>query len=219
MYKQKTGYKKAMRNGVAMLLTYIFLFAITICVGIFLKMGFLYVLSVISAFMIFWTIKQIKKIERNYIEISKNTAIAKETIAKCQETLNENAFVVSKHISAFGYSFIEYRNDFSAPDNIHLWIDEENKRLAFAELLANHFKIFNYSEIVSADLLKKAQQVGTREIVTALVVVFVLQDDEFAYGIPVNDNQGFYTDTEEYDKFMEQAETLLTLLRSFMCDA
>ena len=146
MYKKMAGYKKGMRNGIAMLIFYILLLALTLCIGILFEQNFVYRVSALCVVMIFWVIKQIKRISNNYIEMEKNTAIAKQRITQYSEMLDENAFVVSKHLSAFGYNFIEYRNDFSAPDNMHLWVDEQNKKLAFAELLENHFKIFKFSD-------------------------------------------------------------------------
>ena len=215
MYREMAGYKKGLRGRVGMLVLYIFLLLLSLCIAIFLEQIFCYLLALVSVVMIFWTVNLIRVLNKNYAEMATNTAIAKERIEKYTEELKKNAFVVSKHISAFGHKFIEYRNDFAAPDNIHLWIDGENKRLAFAELLEDHFKIFDYSDIISVDMIKDVKQVGTRDMLTVLIVQFTLKDDNFMYGIPVNDNQGFYLDTQEFASIIKQAEELVAVLNSF----
>ncbi len=217
---EKRGFRKVVFNWGGIAFVFLLSAILSIVLAPMLESKIIYILTAACFLLICWPIRQITNTYNLYMEMYRNTLLAQKRMQEIALELSANDFKASKHFSAFAYNYIEYRNDFKATDNIHIWLDEENKRIAYAKLLPNlndvsepkHFKIYEYSDLRSTKIVAKYEETSVRKILTELYVRLEFAGGDYGSIMPVNDNQRYNCDTPEYDEVVQQAEDFKKLL-------
>ena len=101
---------------------------------------FFIVIALFSLCMaVFWTFVS-KEIHNRYLEMYKLYPVVRDNYARVQEELEKIGFKADEKYSSCGYSFFEMRDDFSAPDNVNIEIDNEREEICLYVLSPFSFK-------------------------------------------------------------------------------
>ena len=160
---------------------------------------------VLFALFIFSTFK---KLNKNHSEMLKTIEEVELNYEKYKKQLKEMGFVSSKHYSGFGYKWVEFRNIAGVVDNLHLEIDETNKKVAFYFLSLDgdsQLIMLNYSDLISVKL--ECEEMAGKVVTYAVSIKVNHEIGEI--GLPVNDNEGFVLSSEKGIKYQKQAEQLI----------
>ena len=209
-----SGYKKGMINRIALLVFCAILTIVFLILAKSLEMPFLYVVVGIYVIIIFYSIHTIKKLNDNYDEMENIVFTAKTNYEEIRKSINASGFITDKHLSAFGYKWIELRNDFKVIDNYHLEIDELNKRIAYYNLIPKMLEFIEFSDVVSSKLISNS----TNNLITEYYVEFTFRKKGgISSGIlPVNDNQTFDMYSPHASNFKKQADEVNKLFEEII---
>ena len=156
-------------------------------------------------------------LNKNHKAMIKTINEAETNYEKYKHQLKEMGFVSSKHYSGFGYKWVEFRNVINLVDNLHLEIDEENKRIAYYYLTLDgdsDIIFLNYSDLISVQL---DSQESLGKVITYAVTIKV-KHEVGLIGLPVNDNEGFVLNSEKGLQYQKQAEQLMQEINAIIAE-
>ena len=156
-------------------------------------------------------------LNKNHKAMIKTINEAETNYEKYKHQLKEMGFVSSKHYSGFGYKWVEFRNIINLVDNLHLEIDEENKRIAYYYLTLDgdsDIIFLNYSDLISVQL---DCQESLGKVITYAVTIKV-KHEVGLIGLPVNDNEGFVLNSEKGLQYQKQAEQLMREINAIIAE-
>lgn len=154
--------------------------------------------------LVSWTV------HKKYKEMYARVALIEENYKQVREQLDTMEFNSEQHISALGYEHAEYRDDFNAPDNSHIEIDKENKKIALYRLLPFDFVMVDFADITRIDL--KAQTEAAT--ISVIEVVFRMQGGK-QFSLNVADGLCF-KGTARHLTAENNAKKLVALLREML---
>ena len=151
--------------------------------------------------LVSWTV------HKKYKELYASVALIETNYKQVREQLDTMGFNSEQHISALGYAYAEYRDDFNAPDNSHIEIDKANKKVALYRLLPFDFVMVDFADIIRIDL--KAQTEAPT--ISVIEVIFRMQGGK-QFSLNVADGQCFKGSAQHLTA-ENNAKKLVALLR------
>ncbi|MBE5743982.1 MAG: hypothetical protein E7358_04635 [Clostridiales bacterium] len=179
-----------------------------------------FILGLIGAYVwlgIFYALYVFKRLDKNKSEIIKTMHAAELNYQKYKNQLKEMGFVTSKHYSGFGYKWVEFRNILNLVDNLHLEIDEVNKKVAYYFLYLDgdsDIYIMNFSDLISTRL--ESEEISGKIVKYAVTIKVKHEIGEI--GLPVNDNEGFILNSEKGLNYQNQAKQLMTEINKIIIE-
>ena len=164
---------------------------------------------------IFWTFV-CREIFKRYEGMHKLAPVVESNYKRVQEELVKIGFHASATYSSLGYDFAEMRDDFCAPDNVNIELDDDNRSIVVYVLSPFSFKKYSYSDILSCDVKDLCNDSGAVKNVQVHIKFY----DRYNFIIPVSDLQTHITDvttSAKYDEMHNEANTLVnTIIRAKM---
>lgn len=157
---------------------------------------------------------RVGKIFRAVREVEKNYNLAQQSIEK-------SGLKPTKHYSSFGHKWIEYRTQYKAKDNLHIELDEQNKKIIVYMLEPYYFNIYDYSDVVDVNITIEdgAKKITYQQVsytfdsyVESICVTINFKDGTF-FNLSANDNAKCYVGDAVYQKAISQALELQSIIK------
>lgn len=171
------------------------------------------ILLLLSLFFAYVYFAASKLIHDQYKTMYATAPLIETNYADTQKRLKEMGFVSSEHFSSFGLPYFEYRDDFNTPDNKHIEFDTEKKIIVTYTLYPYDFRQFAFSDFKSCSVKPDFKGNDMQLLLLDIIVSF---NNGFDFSLCVSDGKLFSKDTEDYFKYIKQANDVKNLIESIV---